>query len=111
MKQPNTKTTIITNSKEFAPRQRDEVETHVLYGMDETMTIYTSNPIDIRRFDKIYPRSREIMDNGKIFAVEYKIDKTLLTFRAKKRKSTMTDEQRQKVGERLRKARTQALAI
>lgn len=75
------------------------------------MTIYTSDPIYIRQLDKKYKRSREIMADGKIFAVEYAADKALLTFRAKKRTSTMTPDQRREAGERLRKARTKALAI
>lgn len=106
-----TKKNTITQSQDFAPRTNDEIETHVLYGRDKTMTIYTSDPIEIRHLDKKYSRSREIMDNGKVFAVEYVVDKALLTFRTKKRTSTMTDEQRQKARERMKLIKAKAPAL
>ena len=95
-KKKTTETTIITNSKDFASRTTDEIETHVIYDrIHDNMTIYTSDPVQINRLDKIYKRSKEYIDHEKLFAVEYEVDKSLLTFRAKKGKRHLTEEQKE----------------
>ena len=72
-----------------------EQETVVQYDRDgDTATIYTSDSTQITRLDKIYKRHREHKDNGEIIAVEYVIDKKLVSYRSKRIQRNLTAEQR-----------------
>ena len=80
----------------------NEQETVVQYDRNgDTMTIYTSDSTQMTRLDKIYKRSREHRQAGEVMAVEYKADKRLLSYRSKRLKSSMTDEQKAAAAARL----------
>lgn len=74
------------------------------------MTIHTTDPTMMHKLDKLCESSPEnyervLMDkvNGEVFSKTYEVaDKTLLSFRAKKTKMELTDEQRAKLAERLK---------
>lgn len=73
----------------------DEQETVVQYDRNgDTMTIYTSDLTQMTRLDKIYPRHKEHKNGGEVVAVEYVTDKGLLSYRSKRIKRNLTDEQR-----------------
>lgn len=82
-----------------------EQETNVIFMRDENFaTVYTSDSTQITRLDKLCVTSPEYYTcmsdtgRGKIYRIS---DKTLLSFRVKKR--VMTDEQKRIAGDRMKK--------
>lgn len=72
----------------------NEQETVVQYDRNgETMTIYTSDTTQMTRLDKIYSRHKEHKQGGEVVAVEYVVDKKLLSYRSKRFKRVFSDEQ------------------
>lgn len=91
---------------QLAARTIDEQETTIVFDRQhEKMKIYTSDVTMMTKLDKIYKRTKEYTDNGKVFAVEYEPNKNLLTFRSRQVKRKLTSEQKEKARERLKKAR------
>lgn len=86
-----------------------EQETNVLYMRDEDFAIiYTSDSTQMTRLDKLCESSPSlyelIEDTGR--GKRYKCnDKSLISFRSKKREVTLTEEQKQQRADNLRKAR------
>lgn len=81
----------------------DEQETIVQYDRNgDTATIFTSDVTQMTRLDKIYPRHREHRNADGLTAVEYVIDKGLVSFRAKRIKRNLTDEQKAAASARLK---------
>lgn len=75
-----------------------EQETVVQYDRNgETMTIYTSDTTQMTRLDKIYSRHKEHRQ-----AVEYVVDKSLLSYRSKRVKRVLTDEQKEAARARMK---------
>lgn len=84
------------STTKLAPRTMEEQETTIVFGRtDDTMRIYTSDVTQITMLDKRYPRTKEYTDKGGLYAVEYVVDKDLLSFRTKKVKRTLTPEQKE----------------
>ena len=82
----------------------NEQETVVQYDRNgETMTIYTSDTTQMTRLDKIYSRHKEHKQGGEIVAVEYVVDKKLLSYRSKRFKRVLSDEQREAARARFQK--------
>lgn len=80
----------------------EEQETTIVFDrIGDTMRIYTADTTMIALLDKKYSRAKEYTDKGGLYAVEYVADKSLLTFR--KKKMTLTDEQKKERVTRLRK--------
>ena len=80
-----------------------EQETVIQFSRDgETMNIYTSDSTVMTKLDKIYKRKREHIADGQIYAVAYDVDKRLLSFRSKRTRRTLTDEQKKAAAERLK---------
>lgn len=85
-----------STSNKFAPRTMEEQETIINFDRaGDTMRIYTADSTMITLLDKKYPRAKEYTDKGGLYAVEYVVDKDLLSFRTKRRKVTLTPEQRE----------------
>ena len=81
-----------------------EQETVVQYDRNgETMTIYTSDSTQMTRLDKIYNRHKEHKQGGEVVAVEYVVDKKLLSYRSKRFKRVLSDEQREAARARFQK--------
>lgn len=80
-----------------------EQETVVQYDRNgETMTIYTSDTTQMTRLDKIYSRHKEHRQAGEVVAVEYVVDKSLLSYRSKRVKRVLTDEQKEAARARMK---------
>lgn len=87
-----------------------EQETVVQYDRNgETMTIYTSDSTQMTRLDKIYSRHKEHRQAGEVVAVEYVVSKRLLTYRAKRGKCVLSDEQKAAARARLNAMREKRL--
>lgn len=90
---------------------RAEQETIINFNAAEnTAELYTSDPVWIRKMDKMVESNPEQFKVGKgetyqgdIVAKRYSFPKQLLTIRKKKRE--LTDEQRKEAAERLRNVR------
>ena len=88
-----------------------EQETVIQFDRDgETMNIYTSDSTVMTKLDKIYKRKREHRADGQLYAVEYDVDKRLLSFRSKLTKRTMTEEEKAVLSERMKRMRAIQLA-
>lgn len=84
------------STTKLAPRTMEEQETIINFGRaGDTMRIYTADTTMITYLDKRYPRAKEYTDKGDLYAVEYVVNKDLLSFRTKKTKRTLTPEQRE----------------
>lgn len=80
-----------------------EQETVIQYDRNgETMTVYTTDSTQITRLDKIYQRHKEHKQAGEVVAVEYVVDKGLLSYRSKRGKRVLTDEQREAARARMK---------
>lgn len=80
-----------------------EQETVVQYNRDgETATIYTTDTTQMTKLDKIYPRHKEHKNGGEVVAVEYVVDKGLVSYRSKRMKNSMTKEQKAAASARLK---------
>lgn len=87
----------------------NEQETVVQYDRNgETMTVYTTDSTQITRLDKIYQRHKEHKQDGEVVAVEYVVDKNLLSYRSRRVKRTLSDEQRAEMVARLKAGREKA---
>lgn len=87
-----------------------EQETVVQYDRNgETMTVYTTDSTQITRLDKIYQRHKEHKQAGEVVAVEYVVDKKLLSYRSKRVKPVLSDEQRAAARARLQTMREKRL--
>ncbi|WP_303017243.1 hypothetical protein [uncultured Mitsuokella sp.] len=87
----------------------NEQETVVQYDRNgETMTVYTTDSTQITRLDKIYQRHKEHKQAGEVVAVEYVVDKKLLSYRSRRVKRTLSDEQRAEMVARLKAGREKA---
>lgn len=96
------------STTKLAPRTMEEQETTIVFDRaGDTMRIYTADTTMITYLDKRYPRAKEYTDKGGLYAVEYVVDKNLLSFRTKRRTVNMTDEQKRQAAVRLQKGRTQ----
>lgn len=83
-----------------------EQETVITFNAEEDcMEIYTAYPPLMRQLSKrkTYTKIKEDKMNGKIISMTFKADKKLLTLRASKPKSTMTEEQKEMARQRLLK--------
>lgn len=81
----------------------NEQETVVQYDRNgEMMTIYTSDSTQMTRLDKIYQRHKEHRQAGEVVAVEYVVDKGLLSYRSKRGKRVLTDEQKEAARARMK---------
>lgn len=90
------------STTKLAPRTMEEQETTIVFDRaGDTMRIYTADTTMVTLLDKKYPRAKEYTDKDGLYAVEYVVDKSLLTFRTKK--MTLTDEQKKERAARLRK--------
>lgn len=87
----------------------NEQETVIQYDRNgETMTIYTSDSTQMTRLDKIYQRHKEHRQAGEVIAVEYVVDKGLLSYRSKRGKRVLTDVEKARLTERLQAWREKA---
>lgn len=87
-----------------------EQETVIQYDRNgETMTVYTTDSTQITRLDKIYQRHKEHKQAGEVVAVEYVVDKKLLSYRSKRVKPILSDEQRAAARARLQTMREKRL--
>lgn len=87
----------------------NEQETVVQYDRNgETMTIYTSDTTQMTRLDKIYSRHKEHRQAGEVVAVEYVVDKSLLSYRSKRVKRALTDDEKASLTARLQAWREKA---
>ena len=60
----------------------EEQETTIIFDRaGATARIYTADNTMITQLDKKYKRTKEYRDKGDLDAVEYEIDKSLLSFR------------------------------
>lgn len=87
----------------------EEQETSILFTRNEKFaTVYASDSTSITKLDRLCKQSPtmwkciEETKYGKRYICE---DKSLISFRSKKAERNLTDEQREQLAERLRKAR------
>jgi len=92
-------------------------ETTVNFGrQDDRMDIYTTDQTMITKLMKLLKKSeqngeagymlvREEKMNGRVVAIEVSAPKHLLSLRTPKKKRELSDEERQALAERMRKAR------
>lgn len=76
---------------------------------DETATIYTANPVWIRKMDKLVEQNPEQFEmyrqeklDGRIISKAYKFPKRFVSIRSKDVKRELTEEQRAAMAERLK---------
>lgn len=87
--------TINSIIKEYARTPIQEQETIITwYRTDTQATIYTSDRKMMTKLDKMYPRIKQLYDHNKIYAVEYALAPTLITFRKQKVKQNITKGER-----------------
>jgi len=79
---------------------------------DDTSDLYTADPVYIRKLDKLvrqnpeqFKEIRQEKLDGQIIAKRYELPKAFISLRGKKRKNTMTEEQRKAAAERMRNIR------
>ena len=85
---------------------RYEMELHVMMNREEgTMEIYTSDPVYMRRLSKLkaYTKTREHRNGGQIVAMEFVADKKLLVLRSKPLKIELSDEEKKRRAETLKR--------
>lgn len=95
----------------------EEQETVVnFYRTDHRMSIYTSDQTMITKLMKLLKKSeqneeagyilvREEKMDGRVVAIEVSAPKHLMSLRTPKKKRELSDEERQELAERMRKAR------
>ena len=94
------------NDKGFAGLPCNEQETVICIDREtRAARIYTSDTRFINKLDKLYERKRVHRNEDGITAVEYEVAEKLISFRSGIVKQNLTDEQRQQIGERLRRGR------
>ncbi len=79
---------------------------------DSEASLYTANPVWIRKFDKLVAENpedfREVKKEtyqGKVIAKDYTFPKRFLTVRSKDIKQNLTDEQRKAMSDRMKAMR------
>lgn len=84
----------------------DEQETVIQFDRSGTVChVYTTDSTVMTKLDKIHKRVKQDYVGGKPIAAYYEFDKKLLSFKKKRIKQNLTDEQRKQIGERLTKSR------
>lgn len=84
----------------------DEQETVIQFDRNGTVChVYTTDSTVMTKLDKIHKRVKQDYVGGKPIAAYYEFDKKLLSFKKKRIKQNLTDEQRKQIGERLTKSR------
>lgn len=84
----------------------DEQETVIQFDRNGTVChVYTTDSTMMTKLDKIHKRVKQDYVGGKPIAAYYEFDKKLLSFKKKRIKQNLTDEQRKQIGERLTKSR------
>lgn len=85
---------------------RNEQETVIQISRDtEIANIYTTDSRYINKLDKIYNPTRIIKNKRRIVAKEYEVPAKLISFRSKVTKLNLTDEQRKKLSDEMKKRR------
>lgn len=83
----------------------DEQETVIVMGRnDKHATVYTSDSRMLAKLQKKgepYKRVKVDKQDGKIIAATYEVDKKLISFRNKRIKRILSDEQKQAARERM----------
>ena len=76
---------------------------------DNTATIYSSNPVWIRKMDKLVEQNpeqfkmcRQETVKGKVVSKFYELPKEFVSIRSKKRTCNLTEEQRAEMSERMK---------
>lgn len=99
-----TKTT--TKAESFARLSAIEQETVITIDRETRCArIYTSDTRFINKLDKLYERKKVHRNADGITAVEYEVPEKYISFRKGIVRQQLTDEQRQKVAERLKKGK------
>lgn len=94
------------SAEKFAPLSSEEQETVISWDRaDRTARIYTTDRRYIGKLDKLYERKQIHRNADGITAIEYEVPEKLISFRSGVVKMNLTDEQRKKIGERLRGGR------
>lgn len=77
---------------------------------DEEASLYTSNPVWIRKMDKLLEQNPEqfrsgrvVTVRGKIVSKEYSFPKRFITIRSKDVKRELSEEQRKEIAERFKR--------
>ena len=85
---------------------------------EENADIYASDPVWIRKFDKLVEQNpeqfkviQEFKYEGKVVARRYTFPKSFLTVRSKKRENHLTDEQKEAAAKRLLSGRKTVTTI
>lgn len=83
---------------------------------DNTATLYSSNPVWIRKMDKLVEQNpeqfkmyRQETVKGKVVSKFYELPKEFVTIRSKKRSCNLTDEQKQERAERMRQSKINSI--
>lgn len=83
---------------------------------DNTATLYSSNPVWIRKMDKLVEQNpeqfkmcRQETVKGKIVSKFYELPKEFVNIRSKKRSCNLTDEQKQERAEKMRQAKINSI--
>lgn len=85
----------------------EEQETVISYDRStDKMTVYTANPFEIARLEKMaaYRKVKEDRNGGRVVSATFEADKHLLTLRSKRLERHLTDEQKAEVKNRLARA-------
>lgn len=89
----------------------NEQETHISYMRDETFArIYASDSTSITKFNRLCqknPEMYQLIEEGTMGNIYQCNDKTLISFRSKKKKVNLSEEQKQASVENLKKYREQ----
>lgn len=84
----------------------EEQETVIQFDRSGTVChVYTTDSTVMTKLDKIHKRVKQDYVGGKPIAAYYEFDKKLLSFKKKRVKQNLTDEQRKQIRERLTKSR------
>lgn len=73
--------------------------------LNNQFNVYTNDSTWLTKLLKFAEPINPEYENGRIISAQFKLDANQITLRKKPKKRQMTDEQRQKVAERLAKAR------
>ena len=85
---------------------KDEQETVIQFNRDSDIAaIYTTDSTVVNKLDKKYERTRIHRSDKQISAIEYDIPKSMVSFRTKDRKLSLTDDQRANLKQSIGKAR------
>ena len=92
------------------PFLRIEQETQINFNAEEKeATLYTADPVMIRKMDKIVEQNPEQFKSevhsryqGKIYGMIYSFPKNLVVIRTREITRNLTEEQRRKMGERMK---------